>query len=270
MTAPISWHVRDEDLRAYVDGSAPASAAMSIEAHVVTCAACRSRLRDHVPLEPLEAIWRQIEDSVQVPPTPKIHRVLRHVGFTTSDMVLLAAAPALRAAWVIGTCIVLTFPLLAVGWSTSHGITAFLLMAPLAPIAGVAFAYGSDADQTHELAVASPYPAPRLLLVRTLAVIAFCLPFAATAGLLLPGPRWLAVAWLLPAATSVVVILAASTWVSTTRAATVVGVTWALVVTVTSERTSPLVLVEGRVFLLYAVALGTGLLIFHHRAHLLT
>ncbi|MEP6649707.1 MAG: hypothetical protein ABJA74_07300 [Lapillicoccus sp.] len=270
MTAPTPWHVRDEDLRGYADGSAPVSAAMSIESHVVVCDVCRERLADQVPAAPLEAIWTRIEDDVLTMPTPWAHHVLHRIGFTASDILLLGAAPALRAAWVLGTAVVLLFAVAAVAWSTDRSITAYLVVAPLAPVFGVAFAYGSDVDPTHELAIATPHSALRLLLVRTLAVTAFCLPLAAVAGLLLPGPPWLAVAWLLPAAAGVVLILAASTWVPTTRAAGVVAVAWTALVAVSVTRVSPLTLVEGHALISYAVALAIGLLIFRHRAHLLT
>jgi hypothetical protein len=269
MTAPISWHVREDDLRGYSDGSASASAAMSIEAHVAACEVCRERLTKHVPPAPLDEVWARIEADILSVRTPPAHRVLRRLGFAASDVLLLGAAPALRAAWVLGTCAVMLFAVAAVTWSTERAVIVFLLAAPLAPIVGVAFAYGSEVDPTYELAIATPYSALRLLLVRTLAVTTFCLPLAAVTGLLLPEPHWVAVAWLLPAATGVVVILAASTWVSTTRAAGVVAVAWTALVSINVTRISALALVEGRAMVSYAIALTVALLIFRRRAYLL-
>jgi hypothetical protein len=270
MTQSAPWHVRDEDLRAYADGTAPTPAAMSIEAHLMTCSACQEQLARHVPAAPLDAMWDRIEGGILTVPARPMSRVLRGVGFTASDVLLLGAAPALRAAWMLGTCVVLLFSVAAVAWSSDRALVLFLTVAPLAPVLGVAFAYGPDVDPTHELAIATPHSALRLLLTRTLAVTGFCLPLTAAIGFLLPGPAWLAVAWLLPAGAGVAVILVASTWMSTTRAAGVVAVVWTALVSLSVTRVSPLTLVEGRAVLGYAVAVAVGLLVFRQRAHLLT
>jgi hypothetical protein len=270
MTQSAPWHVRDEDLRAYADGTAPTPAAMSIEAHLMTCSACQGQLARHVPATPLDTVWERIESDILSVPTQPAHRVLRRLGFTASDVLLLGAAPSLRAAWVLSTCAVMLFAVAAVTWSSHWAVVVFLVVAPLAPVFGVAFAYGPEVDPTHELALTTPHSPLRLLLMRTLAVTAFCLPLAAAIGLLLPGPLWLAVAWLLPAAAGVSLILVASTWVSTTRAAGVVAVVWTALVSLSVTRVSPLTLVEGRAVLGYALAVAVGLLVFRHRAHLLT
>jgi hypothetical protein len=270
MTAPASWHVREEDLRAYADQTALTPAAMSIEAHLVACDDCRARLAIQVPAAPLEEIWERIEGDIFSVRTQPAHRVLRRLGFTASDVLLLGAAPALRAAGVLRTCAVMFFAVAAVAWSSHWAVVLFLVVAPLAPVFGVAFAYGPEVDPTHELAITTPHSPLRLLLVRTLAVTASCLPLAAAAGLLLPGPRWLAVAWLLPAALGVVLILAASTWVPTTRAATVVAIAWTTLVAVSVARVDPLTLVQGKALVAYAAALAGALLVFQRRADLLT
>jgi hypothetical protein len=270
MTQSAPWHVRDEDLRAYADDTAPTPAAMSIEAHLMTCSACQGQLARHIPAAPLDTVWERIEGDILSVPTQPAHRVLRRLGFTASDVLLLGAAPSLRAAWVLSTCAVMLFAVAAVTWSSHWAVVVFLIVAPLAPVFGVAFAYGPEVDPTHELALTTPYSPLRLLLVRTLAVTAFCLPLAAAAGLLLPGPPWLAVAWLLPAALGVVLILAASTWIPTTRAAAVVAIAWTTLVAVSVTRIDPLTLVQGQALVAYAVALAGALLVFRLRADLLT
>ena len=102
----------------------------------------------------------------------------------------------------------------------------FLLIAPLAPMVGVAAAYGPESDPTHELATAAPYSKPRLVLLRAAAVLAASLPITVAVGLLLPIPTWLAAAWLLPALGFIAVVLAAGTWVDPVYAAAALAVGW--------------------------------------------
>jgi hypothetical protein len=64
----------------------------------------------------------------------------------------------------------------------------------------------------------------RLILLRTIAVLALALPAVLLVGLVVPGET--AFAWLLPAAGFVAVVLAASTWVSPLRSAIAVSSAW--------------------------------------------
>jgi hypothetical protein len=70
-----------------------------------------------------------------------------------------------------------------------------LLVAPVAPLLGVAAVWSAGLDPAHELVVASPRAGLSLVLRRTLAVLAIVIPVLAVAG-------WLAgaspVRWLLP------------------------------------------------------------------------
>ena len=61
---------------------------------------------------------------------------------------------------------------------------------------GVAAAYGPHEDPLESLVVTAPYGRTRLILLRTLGVLVSVLPFAIAAGFFVPGPVWLAVAWL--------------------------------------------------------------------------
>ena len=66
------------------------------------------------------------------------------------------------------------------------------------PVAAVAFAYGQDVDPMWDTTLAAPYSPLRLLLLRAVSVVVVALPLALAAAPLLPGPPWVAVAWLLP------------------------------------------------------------------------
>jgi hypothetical protein len=144
--------------------------------------------------------------------------------------VLLAATASLRTAWLAGAFVAVGFATLAVALAGKELIAPFLLVAPMVPVLGVAAAYGPQQDPLESLVVTAPYGRTRLILVRTLAVLVTVLPVTAALGLLLPGPTWLAVAWLGPALALVPVLLALSSFVGPRTGAGVVAIAWSGVV----------------------------------------
>ena len=92
----------------------------------------------------------------------------------------------------------------------------------------MAFSYDPGAGPALEPELVTPYPALRLVLLRTVAVLAMALPAVAVFGLFVPGQA--PYAWLLPAIGFVAVVLAASTWTSALRAAIAVSAVWLAVV----------------------------------------
>ena len=85
----------------------------------------------------------------------------------------------------------------------------------------MAVSYDPSLEPALEQDLATPYPAIRLILLRTIAVLACALPTVLLFGLLVPGGS--PYAWLLPAVGFVAAVLAASTWVSPLRAAIAVA-----------------------------------------------
>lgn len=222
----MKWHIEGRLLADYVDGRADAVSGNSVEQHVVRCSACRSHLNDLVDDPMLTTVWDRVLDTVQAP-TPSLgERLLRRAGVTPGDALLLWAAPAFRAPWLAATLVTLAFATLAAASSETRGMLLFVLVAPLLPVAGVALAYGPDADEAHEATVPTPYPALRLVLLRTVAVLATTLPVTLVAGLLLPGSPAVAVAWLAPSLAGVALTLALSTWLSVARSAICVALGW--------------------------------------------
>ncbi|MGA8977482.1 MAG: hypothetical protein WB473_00030, partial [Pedococcus sp.] len=124
--------------------------------------------------------------------------------------------------------LILLFAGVAATFAGDRGLGLFLFVAPLAPVAGVAMAFGGDADPSQEIVVTTPFSSIRLLLLRTAAVVATCVPIAALVGLSIPGPGWLFVAWLTPAAACVTVTLALSPYVGLISSGVSVGVVWSL------------------------------------------
>jgi hypothetical protein len=233
-----AWHVDSDALRALVEGRLGPVLAASIEAHVMGCDGCRTALNavefDRVE-EDLERVWTGVRDTIEPAPSGVVEGLLGRLGFRSEQVRLLSAVPSLRASWLIGVLVVLLFAGVAATFGGDRGLAVFLLAAPLAPVAGVAMAFGGDADPSQEIVGTTPFSSVRLLLLRTAAVVATCVPIAALVGLLIPGPDWLFLAWLTPAAACVAVTLALSPSVGLTSSGTIVGVVWTLFTVATAK-----------------------------------
>lgn len=192
-----AWHI-DRDLAAAYTGSTTGTAlTASIEQHLMSCGECRELIGDTVEPVRLETNWSAVLDQVQAPPL-RLELLLRRLGVNEPTSRLVALTPSLRGAWVLSIATVLLLALV-VCFQNPHGIAFFLAAAPVLPAAGVAFSFGPQADPLHEITAASPYPTIRLLALRTALVVASTLPASVVTGLVIPGPPWLATAWLLPA-----------------------------------------------------------------------
>ncbi len=182
------------------------------------------------PAPLLERAWAGVRDAVESPPLPLPIRLARRCGLSEPTSVVLAATASLRTSWLVGAFVALAFATLAVGMAGDNLLAPFLLVAPLVPVLGVAAAYGPQEDPLETLVVTAPYGRTRLILVRTLAVLVSVLPVAALLGLLLPGPPWIAVAWLGPALALVPVLLALSSFTGPRTGAALVTLAWSGVV----------------------------------------
>lgn len=230
MTQPRSWHADAELLTAYVDGSLDAIAGASVEQHLAQCGDCRIAIRPHTDLPTLDLAWQEVRRQIEQPPLPAPIRLAQRLGVPGSTSVLLAATASLRTAWLISALVALTFATLATLLTGVAGLAAFLLVAPLIPVLGVAAAYGPHEDPLEDLIVTAPYGRTRLILVRTLAVLITTLPVALLLGLLVPGPLWVAGAWLGPALALIPMLLALSSFIGPNTGAAVVAIGWSGVV----------------------------------------
>lgn len=268
MTTTRAWHADDELLAAYVHGDVDAIAGASVEQHLTRCAECRGAVAALVPAPPLEAAWAGIRDTVVRPRQPWLIRVARRCGLGEPTSVVLAATASLRTAWLVSGLVALAFATLATGLSSGELLAPFLLVAPLVPVIGVAAVYSAQDDPLETLTVTAPYGRTRLILVRTLAVLVTVLPFTMVLALVVPGPAWLAAAWLGPALTLVPVLLAVSSFIGPRNGAALVALGWGAVV-VLSVRPLPATWpVESEQQLVY-LALGLtacGVLLLRARA----
>jgi len=225
-----SWHAEPALLSSYLAGALDAVTGASVEQHVSRCETCRAAVGQLLEPELLERTWAGIRDGVERPPLPFTMRLARRLGLPESTAVLLASAASLRGAWLVGAFLTLSFAAFAAYASDGTALAPFLLAAPLAPVLGVAAAYGPRQDPLEALVATAPYGRTRLILLRTIAVLVSVLPVTALLGLAVPGPPWLAAAWLGPALAMVPALLALAAFVGPRFAAAIVSLIWSGVV----------------------------------------
>ena len=222
------WHLDPEAIRRYAQGAVPPDLAASAEAHLMKCAVCRSVISSYVDARRAEAIWHEVVDRVDAPRRSGPERMLARLGVGEATARLVAATPTLRGPWLLAVAGVLALA----AWAAQvdeRFLRMFLVVAPLGPLAGVAVAFAGGLDPTREIGLAAPYSRMRLLLIRTAAVLAVTVPIVAAAGLALPGPNWLAAAWLLPTAGLTCAALALTARMTPVAAVGVVAAGWVLV-----------------------------------------
>ncbi len=253
------WHADDDALRAYAEGRGQPLASASVEGHLMSCAECRTRFAPLMAGEPLAKAWEAIRSTVEAPPRNTVERLLGRIGVSRETSRLLVAVPAFGDAWLVGMVAVTVFSGFAATFSERYGLAVFLLVAPLAPVAGVSASYGRAADPSYELVTVAPYSALRLLLLRTAGVLALAVPTAGVVGFVLPGPDWLAVAWLTPAIAGVTLCLALSPRIGAVAAATAVGATWSATVVIATQAHQPLAVVDATTQLVLAALTAAAL-----------
>jgi Putative zinc-finger len=229
-TGTQGWHADPALLSGYLTGHLDAVTAASVEQHVDRCETCRAAVGGLLEPQLVERSWSGIRSAVERPPLPWGLRLARRLGLPEPTAVLLASAASLRGAWLVGAFLSLSFATLAAYASGGTALAPFLLVAPLAPVLGVAAAYGPRQDPLEALVATAPYGRTRLILLRTLAVLVSVLPVTVLLGLAVPGPPWLAAAWLGPALALVPVLLALASFVGPRLAATAVSLLWSGVV----------------------------------------
>ena len=245
-----AWHLDDDALRRYVERTDSLAEGASAEQHLLSCEPCRARVTAAAGVIELSvidfaAVWDRTRDAVEVPRPSVFERLLRGAGLPAHEARLVAVASAFRGVWLTGVAVVLAFAALAAAIGHARGEWLFLAVAPVVPCLVVASSYDPWMDPALEPELVTPYPALRLILLRTIAVLALALPAVLLFGLVVPGET--AFAWLLPAAGFVAVVLAASTWVSPLRAAMTVSCAWLAAVWLLAARSgSPDAVLQAR------------------------
>lgn len=232
-----SWHVPDALLRAYAEERVRDVDAWSVEAHLSDCARCTSELVrvvagtgagdlvDAVRPRLLEGLPAQVRA-----PRPTAAR---------RAWLLATSGTGARGAWLVAVAVTVVAAAvldafggagvrgsgIGAGWSSPWG--GLLVVAPLLPVLGVALSYGSF-DPVHELVASTASGGLRLVLWRTLAVLAVSIPAVLVVGFVIGQSA--PVAWLLPALGLTSLTLAVGSFVELSRAALGVGVGWLVAV----------------------------------------
>lgn len=265
----MSWHIQSAALRDYADGSIEATQQFSVEAHLVSCAVCRTGLSYYTDKAALDRTWDAIAAETAAPAPNVIERTLLRIGVSDHNARLLAATPSLRWSWLLAVGVVLSIAVV-VAHGAADGYVFFLALAPLLPLAGIAAAYGPGVDPTYEIGVAAPLRSFKLLLLRAIAVLASTMALGMIAALFLPEVGWATAAWLLPSLGLVTSSLAISTIVHPMRAATLVAGAWVAAVSAAAWAASGDVAIRT-VFggdlqiALLSVTLGAGLFLLVRR-----
>ena len=148
-------------------------AGASVEAHLdrVRRVPNAARRRDGRTNRSTEA-WEAIRAHVETPRRSVVERLLGRIGVSTETSRLLAAVPAFGGAWLVGVVAVTVFAGIAALFSGESGLALFLIVAPLAPVAGVAASLRRRCRPGARAGTVTPYSALRLLLLRTAGVLA--------------------------------------------------------------------------------------------------
>ena len=190
------WHADDDLLATYAGGRLDRARAASIEQHLARCARCREAISRYADESVLHTAWAGTIDTLDQPSPKWFERLLIALGVAPSAARLAAGASAARRAWVAGCVLVAAFAIVA-GSTEGRVSTWFLTVAPLAPLTGVALAYGPGFFGMHEVVVAAPYPRLRLVLLRCLPVLPVTALLLVAGGVALPAMEQAAL-WLLP------------------------------------------------------------------------
>ena len=221
----MTAHVSAEALAAYAAGELRADDARTwpVEVHLETCADCRDQLAGYAPAPVLAilddartAILAQAVNGPRPVPRRSLRRLSRRWASTSMLSWALMTVVAITAAFLLDRA----FPLRP---------SVVLLLAPVAPLAGLATAWSRHWDPAWETISGTARAGVELLLRRTVAVLAVVLPLLASAGGFLGENPAL---WLLPCLAFTAATLLLGGLIGVGRAAVVLGGGWVLAVAV--------------------------------------
>jgi len=267
MSRAPSRHVAATWLRRYAGGGPglPPDVAWAIEVHLEVCARCRARLADAAGRDPaINALLGRVHAHLQaeIPHSPRMPATTRRRAAVASWI-----APALLPRLIVTALVVLTaVGLDLVSAEAGHRLPSLvLLLAPVAPLVGVAVAWSSGQDPAHELVVASPRAGLNLVLRRTVAVLIVVIPGLTLAGLAVgTSPA----RWLVPCLAFTTGALALGEVVGLHRAATGLALAWAVIVVAPSLITArpSLLLDSGTSPVWVAVTVGVAVVLVARRS----
>jgi hypothetical protein len=215
----MTSHASAASLAAYAaaDPALDDAAAWAVEAHLESCAECRARLAD-LPGPGLrlllDDVQVRIDRGVRNGPQPTRKRAWRRRAHRWSTWAFLPWATLTLVAVFTAFLLDRTYP---------ERPSLVLLLAPVAPLAGLAVAWSRRSDPSWEIIAGTARAGLELLLRRTLVVLATVIPPLAVAGWFLGESPAL---WLLPCLTFTATTLLLGGWIGVGRAAAVLSGGW--------------------------------------------
>lgn len=239
-----TWHAQPDLLNEYARGTLDPAREASVDTHLQRCPTCRVAVGDFADRPLVDEVWADVVDVLDRPRRSAVERFAVRLRLRPDLVRLAIGATAAQRAWSGALVAVAAFALAAPGLPASLRL-AFLVAAPLIPVAAVATAYGPRVDPMFEVALAAPFPAARLLMLRCVAVLPTAALLNLFAGLLLPGGWLLGVLWLLPAAGLTLLTLAFEIRFGQWRVGAVVLVGWLALITASITVTGSVLPVFG-------------------------
>ena len=226
----MTWHADVGMIDAYLRDRLDPARAASVETHLTTCGTCRASLatqhrRDQPAADRHAASWTALAERIDRPRFSPLEGLLLRCGVPEHVTRMVAASELTRAWWLAGVMALAFAAVLAQFGSEAAGVSAFVVLSPVVPVAGIIFAYGATGEPAYEISVVAPYPSLRRALVRSVTVMACWLPPAAAFTLVLPGDVPLVI-WLLPALAMCSLTLALATVTTPVRAGCGLAVAW--------------------------------------------
>ena len=263
----VSMRLIDDYARG--DTAMAADTVWALEAHLETCAMCRSRLSASVTTEAPGIAT--LVDAVRAGLEPQLDAAVRAPSRRHRPRWVSAWTTPVMLPWLAMTVTVTLLALLldAAGPPTLlGGVSPMLLIAPVLPLCAVAASWSRALDPAHELTASTARAGLPLLLRRTISVLAVVLPALLVEGWLTGAMT--AAQWLLPSLAFTSTALALGSVVGVTRAAAGLVVAWGVVIAAPAWDTShvPVVLQPDRLPVWgVLLMLGIGAVIARRRAY---
>ncbi|GLY92907.1 zf-HC2 domain-containing protein [Actinoplanes sp. NBRC 103695] len=219
----MTAHVPVAVLTAYATGELGADDAMAwpVEAHLETCAQCQDRLAGLIPApvgEMLAETRTAILARARNGPKPARRRRLRRLTHRWAAWSVFPWALVTLMAVIAAFLLDAAFPVRS---------AVVLLLAPVAPLGGLAVAWSRRWDPAWETVAGTARAGLELLLRRTVVVLATVLPLLAAVGWRLGTNPAL---WLLPCLTFTAAALLLGGLIGVSRAAVLLGGAWVLAI----------------------------------------
>ncbi|MET8544097.1 zf-HC2 domain-containing protein [Kitasatospora sp. NPDC004799] len=255
------------------DTAMAADTVWALEAHLETCAPCRSHLAAAVATEAPGIA--ALVDTVRAGLEPQLDAAVRAPSRWRRPMWVSSWLTPVMTPWLAMTAVVTLVALLLDAAAPAElfgGSSVVSLTAPVLPLCGVAASWSSGLDPAHELTASTARAGLPLLLRRTTSALVVVLPVLLVGGWLTGTTT--AAQWLLPSLAFTSTALALGSLVGVTRAAAGLVAAWAVLVLVPASVTGrvPAVLqlaLQPDRLPLWALllALGTGAVIARRDAY---